>query len=265
MITIYSTFRTFEIKEYNKIQRDALESWLKLDPRPEILILGNDPGTARVCKEYGVTHIDSVPVTRCGTPYLNAMIEMAEAYAANDIMLLLAGDVMIAQDTIDVARKMKKLTDKFCVCARKKHVEWNKGKKKFSFKKWATWQAGDYYMHTKGLFDGMPAFLIGRHLCEKYMYRMACQANALVDATDRITVLHQSHPHFFRPENKEVDYNLRVYLDNFFHVDKWKDTEWYSVQRCRNIGINFANHVLTEDMQLVDNKDPRRHDWDHNH
>jgi len=255
MITLYSTFRRFNHPIFNKIQRDAIESWQALDPVPEIVIVGNDPGTAEICKEYGLKHVPKVGTSSAGTPYCDDFILEAEKVASNDIMLLCSGDIIIKQDTIDAAKAVKPLLNQFCVCSRKLHVEIKDGKKKDI--RWATWQAGDYWLHTKGIFTGMPKFLIGRHKNEKWMFRWLCNKNALVDGTDVITVWHQQHPHEFKPANKEVEYNERLYNENFFDVDKWKDTEWYKHQ-CNDIGFNFSNWALTKDLQVVDNPSPRR-------
>ena len=262
MITIYSTFRSFEKKRYNKIQKDAFRSWMKLDPKPQIIIMGDDPGTKEVCENNGFLHIPQIETSKAGTPYVNSLIDTAEAHAENDIMLLVSGDIIIDQDTIDAARAVSASLPEFCVCARKQHVEIKKvdNEKKIERIKWATWQAGDYWLHSKGIFSGMPSFLIGRHLVERWMYRLCCNKNALVDASDIVTVLHQNHPRDFKPKHKEKDWNRKMWDENYFEVEKWKDTEWYG-ETCYHIGLNFANHVMTSDFSLINNKTPERDSW----
>lgn len=259
MITIYSTFRSFEHERYNKIQNDAIKSWLTLDPKPEVIIMGKEPGTAEVCKKYGFKHVPKVKTSKADTPYVNSLINKAERHASNDIMLLVSGDIIIAQDTIEVAKAASKQLPEFCVCARKKHVD-IKPNGRIKDVKWATWQAGDYWLHSKGIYAGMPPFLIGRHLVERWMYRWCCNKNALVDASGVATVLHQNHPRDFKPKNKEKQWNRDMWDQNYFEVDKWKDTEWYGVD-CKHIGLNFANHVMKKDYSLVDNPTPQRPDW----
>lgn len=259
MITLYTTFRSFKHPKYAKIQHDAIASWLRLKPVPQIVALGDDGGTAEVCKRYGFKHIPVIPVSKAGTPYMDTLIQRAEDVAKHDIMLLCCSDIIITQDTIPAARAIKKLKDQFCVCARKKHVQCHKGK--VTEVRWATWQAGDYWLHSKGIFKGMPRFLIGRHLLERWMYRFLCNKDALIDGTPAITVKHQLHPHDFKPEHGELRYNRKLYDQNFFDVEKWKDTDWYPAHKLFNIGINFANYILTKDYQLMENNDPTRHDW----
>lgn len=234
---------------------------MALDPKPEVVILGNDPGTSEICQEYGLIHIPHVKRSKAGTPYCNSFIKLAEKAASNNIMLLCSGDIIVSQNTIEAAGRMmvQSALQEWCICPRKKHVE--RQGDHFKDIRWATWQAGDYWMHTKGIFEGMPPFLIGRHRNEKWMYRWLINKNALIDGTEAITVLHQKHPHDFKPSNKEIEYNAKLYEENYFDVDKWKDTVWYKRNNLFNVGINHANYVMTGDFQLVENTTPRRVDW----
>jgi hypothetical protein len=42
------------------IQRNAIESWTHLQPRPEIIPPGNDEGTGEVARELGLRHVPHV-------------------------------------------------------------------------------------------------------------------------------------------------------------------------------------------------------------
>lgn len=255
MITIYSTFRSFEHERYCEIQLDAFRSWVKLDPKPQVIIMGDEPGTARICRNNNFLHIPKIRSSKAGTPYVNSLIETAEKHAENDIMLLVSGDIIIGQETIDIAKAAKKQLDEFCVCARKIHVA-KRRNGSFKHERWATWQAGDYWLHTKGFYSGMPDFLIGRHLVERWMYRHACNKNGLVDATGLATVYHQNHPRDFKPKNKEKDWNRKMWDENYFEVEKWKNHECYEAHKLFDIGINHSNWIMKPDYSLVDNVNP---------
>ena len=53
MLTILSTPKAFT-GLFAVIQRNAIESWTKLEPRPEIILFGRDAGTAEICDELGL-------------------------------------------------------------------------------------------------------------------------------------------------------------------------------------------------------------------
>jgi len=269
MITLYSTFKRFTHPRFAKVQTDALLSWQKLDPKPEIIIIGNDPGTAQACRQNGFIHIPEVECSETGTPVCIDFIRQAEKRASNDIMLLCSGDIFITQDTIEAAKAISKQMDEFCVVPRKKFVDIENGVPVRDVicgtgTPWATWQGGDYYLHSKGIFEGMPNFLVGRHYVERWMYRWLCNKNALIDGTLAITCLHQKHPHEMRTRNNEVQYNYDLYQENMFDVEKWKDHEFYKRSpdgKLINIGINHANYVMQPDFTLIDNDDPHKRNW----
>lgn len=52
MITIFSTPKPFR-GHFEIIQRNAIQSWLRLRPGCEIILLGNDEGTA----EFNLRHV----------------------------------------------------------------------------------------------------------------------------------------------------------------------------------------------------------------
>ena len=59
MFTILSTPKAFT-GLFAIIQRNALESWTRLEPRPEFFLFGRDAGTAEVCAEFGLRHVPDV-------------------------------------------------------------------------------------------------------------------------------------------------------------------------------------------------------------
>ena len=59
MLTLFAIPKAFR-GEFNQIQRNAITSWTLLEPKPEIILLGDDEGTAEVAKEFGVRHVSGV-------------------------------------------------------------------------------------------------------------------------------------------------------------------------------------------------------------
>jgi hypothetical protein len=54
MITFYTTCKPFNNKRIIQIQHDAISSWLQLTPRPNVVVMGRDAGTADFCRLKGV-------------------------------------------------------------------------------------------------------------------------------------------------------------------------------------------------------------------
>ena len=66
MLTIFSTPKLFR-GHIGDIQRNALRSWLLLDPQAEVILFGDEEGTAEVCQELGLRHEPQVLRSEHGT------------------------------------------------------------------------------------------------------------------------------------------------------------------------------------------------------
>lgn len=203
MITIFTTCRSFENPEFNLIQRNALKSWTLLKPRPEILVMGNDPGAADICKELDLQHTPEVKLSRWNTPLLSDMFAIAERLTKNSTMLMCASDTIFFQDTIDACAEINRRFKVFCGGVRRYEATVTE-LINFQDPSWANTLkqkavlghpcAGDYYLHSKGFFK-MPPFAIGRSRADNWMYHYAIRKNALVDMTNKVFTVHQTHGH----------------------------------------------------------------------
>jgi hypothetical protein len=254
MISIYTTFRSIE--NYGFIQEQSFLSWLALDPRPEIIVLGDGKGIAELCKQKGFVHIPALKCARSGAPYINAFIALAEEKASYDHMLLCSSDIIIKQDTYKVLEAAKNHTKQFCVCARKQNVKIKSAN--LIRRNWAIWQAGDYFLHTKGVFANIPPFIIGRCALDNWMYRNTINQGIMIDASYAATVWHQMHGHTLDVTSKirhlEVEYNRNLYKRHPVTMPQWEQMEWYS-EFCTT-DIRFANYRMLEDFTIVKNDDP---------
>lgn len=204
MLTLYTTFRDFSPARINVIQRNAIHSWLRLEPRPQIFVMGDEPGVKEICKEYDLQQV-VVDTNEYGTPMLNDMMTKAEEMASNDNILLVSGDIMLLQDTIQSLQNVD--LEMFLGVARKRNnplinriIPTDE-----SWEQHATSRmvidvptSGDYFLYRKGFLDSMPEmppFAIGRCRCDSWLIHGAFKAGFLVDMTESATVIHQLHDH----------------------------------------------------------------------
>lgn len=59
MITIFALPKFFE-KEFNTIQRNAIRSWISSFPGCEIILFGDEAGTAKFANEFRLVHLPQV-------------------------------------------------------------------------------------------------------------------------------------------------------------------------------------------------------------
>ena len=84
-LTILSTPKAFR-GIFAVIQRNAIESWTHLTPRPDIILFGTDEGTAEICAELGITHVPEVASTAEGTPLISDMFLQGQALATTPVV-----------------------------------------------------------------------------------------------------------------------------------------------------------------------------------
>src|SRR5262245_33530010 len=63
------------------IQRNAITSWTRLSPRPQIILFGDEDGTAELAAELGVQHVPQVARNELGTPLVNSVFQQAHQFA----------------------------------------------------------------------------------------------------------------------------------------------------------------------------------------
>lgn len=203
MITIFVTFRSFDHPHFGMIQRNAIGSWMQLDPKPEVLVMGNENGSKEICEEFNLIHVPDVKLSEQGTPMLDDMFAITESIASNDLLLLVAADIILFQDTIEMANVLKNNLSKFMATLRRrdKHidhlidfndVEWSQ--KVLSDVTLGHPGAGDFFLYPKGFFvDGIPPFTIGRASADNWLIYEAVRLGCCVDMTDAMNIVHQNH------------------------------------------------------------------------
>ena len=86
-LALFSTPKNFR-GHFATIQRNAITSWTHLDPRPEILLFGNEEGTAEIAAGLGIRHFPNVARNEFGTPLLNDLFGQAAQHASAPLALL---------------------------------------------------------------------------------------------------------------------------------------------------------------------------------
>ena len=76
MLTLFAIPKPF-LGHSETIQRNAIRSWTLLQPRPEIIVFGDDDGTKETAKEFGVHYEPEIARNDYGTPLLHDLFERA--------------------------------------------------------------------------------------------------------------------------------------------------------------------------------------------
>jgi|GEM_PF-1275092 FkbM family methyltransferase len=206
MLTIFSTCRRFE-GIFGTIQTNALESWTRLEPRPQIIILGDDAGTAEICEELGLTHVPAVATSDLGTPLVSDMFARAQELAEFDTCCFINSDIILLPETGAVVESARARFGSQYLVVGQRHdlaittvLPFEDG--------WAdelrdrARQRGklrseillDYFIFPTGQFKDLPPFAIGRSAYDNWIVWHAGDIGAaVIDATRALTVIHQNH------------------------------------------------------------------------
>jgi hypothetical protein len=105
MITLFTLPKPF-LGHIGMIQRNAIQSWTRLHPDIDILIFGNEQGTAEVAAEFGIRHFPDVDVNEYGTPRMNGFFQQAEEAAPHSHMCYVNADIILFPDLLEAVAKV---------------------------------------------------------------------------------------------------------------------------------------------------------------
>lgn len=215
MITIFSIPKPFQ-NHIAIIQRNALQSWIKLKPACEIILVGDDHGVSDVAAEFGLRHIPDIQKNQQGTPLVNSIFSTAEQVASSQVLCYINADIILLSDFLSAVELALKWQSKILLVGRRWDLDVTEP---IEFDK--TWedqlrvllkQRGKLHAHTgidylvfpKGLWDTIPAFAIGRPAWDNWMlYNAISRGIHVVDGTRMITAIHQNHDYAHHPQGEQ--------------------------------------------------------------
>jgi hypothetical protein len=217
MLTIFSTPKPF-LGHIDVIQRNAIRSWQRLHSDVQIILIGDDEGTAEVCEELGVEHIKDVRRNEHGTKYLASVYYQAEERAKHRTLCHVNCDIVLLSDFWRAVQRVAGSGDRFLMAGRRWDVEIDRP---LNFES-ADWEAElrhlalnankqrppqwiDYFVFRRGLYSGkLPDFFIGRPGWDNWLLWYPLSVGVpVVDASRVVVAVHQNHDYSYHPDGEE--------------------------------------------------------------
>ncbi len=213
MITLFSTPKPFR-GHIDVIQRNALRSWKRLDPRIEIMLVGDDEGTADACREFDLVHVSGVRCNEAGVPYLNDIFQAAQKRARHDHICFVNCDIILLSDFADAARRVTAWRSHFLMVGQRTDVDitapvdFASPSRDAELRRLAE-ESGrrrdvwfiDYFLFHRRMYPEIPNFLIGRAAWDNWVvYKARSDGYAVVDATSAVMPIHQNHDYSHLPQ-----------------------------------------------------------------
>jgi hypothetical protein len=230
VLTIFSIPKAFK-GHMGVIQRNAIESWANLDPRPEIILLGNEEGTMDVARSFGLRHVPNVATNDHGTPLLSDLFRQAEAVAAAPYLCYVNADIILLSDFLGATKTVHKRFAKSLLVSKRinfdiaETLEFGAGWEE-AIKQRATatgkdehYSGIDVFVFPKGMYREIPDFAIGRLWFDHWLIKAVRQQDLpVVDASLVAPVLHQRHDYDHVAGGKEqvwrgeeAEHNFQLY------------------------------------------------------
>ncbi len=199
------------------IQRNAIRSWTLLEPRPEILLFGDDEGTAEVACELGVQHLPAVARNEYGTPLLSDLFQQAQSAAQHPVVCYVNSDIILLPDFVRAVEQVAARCQRFLIVGRRTDLDLTTA---LAFEN-GDWEAGlrrlaqergklniarsiDYFAFSRGLYPPLPPMALGRFWWDNWLiWKARSLGAAVVDASSQVTVIHQNHDHSHYPGGRE--------------------------------------------------------------
>jgi hypothetical protein len=230
MLTIFSMPKAFR-GHIRTIQRNAIQSWMLLSPKPEIVLFGKDEGTKETAEEFGLRHVPEVAVNEYGTPLLGDLFRQAEFNASSETMCYINADILVLSNFPRALAQVKERLSRFLIISERINLDVTQT---IAFD--AGWEASiaerckrsgvpvgytgiDIFVFAKGTYAHVPDFGIGRLWFDQWLIKAALESGIpVVDLSLVSPVIHQNHDYNHVAggtewvwRGKEAEHNLHLY------------------------------------------------------
>jgi hypothetical protein len=226
-VTIFATPKRFT-GQFDRIQRNAIESWIALGPAVEVILIGDDDGTAAICREHGLQHVANVATTDGGIPLLSDLWRIGQQHAQAPIACFVNADIILMDDFVAATRRVSAHFGAFLMIGQRWDLELTQRLDDLE-DPWAhtlrtdTMRLGvlnsplwvDYFAFPVGQYPDLLPCVIGRPGYDHWIVWHTLQRGVpVVDATDAVLAVHQHHD-YSHGGGKRAVYNGRDAEYNF--------------------------------------------------
>lgn len=204
MLTLITTPKPLDIPANRVAFLNAIRSWVRIEPRPEILVFGGDRA---LIEGEGGRWVGEFKATSHGNPYFDDFIRTAERLASNDILMYITDHLILTYDVSAVAELISvRFPGPFVAIGRRwdlnldAALRFNTGwedvlrQRTLYEGKYQSVGAKDYIMFRRPFPLEIPPFIMGYPWYDTWMVVAAMRADIpVVDVSRAIFPIHQNH------------------------------------------------------------------------
>jgi hypothetical protein len=204
VITLFSIPKPFR-GHIATIQRNAIQSWARLNFDCEIFVCGDEIGTEETAKEFNLKFLPDVARNQYGTPLIDSVFEQVKRTAHNSLLCYVNADIILPGSFMPAVQSIG--FQKFLMVGQRwdldvsepiryETVRWEDDLKKLVCQRGCLHPATgiDYFVFPRSVNWSLPPFAVGRPGWDNWFI---CRARELglpvIDATRVVTAIHQNH------------------------------------------------------------------------
>lgn len=221
MLTIFSIPKPFS-GNIRIIQRNAIQSWLSLEPKCEVILFGDEEGTASTANEFGIRHVPNIATNEYGTPLLSEVFECTREMAEHETLMYVNTDIMFLPDLVSAVGKINKAL--FLMSGRRwdldviRELDFGDTAWQETIQEMVLTQGRlhglsgiDYFVFPRRLPCAFPSFAVGRPGWDNwFIYAVRTMKIPVIDASEAVTAVHQNHISVYSPRDDESTQNFRM-------------------------------------------------------
>ena len=223
-LTIFGTPKPFR-GIFDRIQRNAAWSWAQLQPRAEVVLIGDDEGTADVSRALGVRHVPNVARSPKNVPLLDDLWAIGQGEANADTCLFVNADIILTDDVLAAVAKVRQQLDRPYLMVGQRwdlaldddltgstselgvEYSWMTDLRvrahrdgRLNSPLWVDW-----FAFPRGQYTELPSFVVGRPGYDHWLvWHTLSLGIPVIDATDAVTAVHQHHDYSHGGDHKSV-------------------------------------------------------------
>lgn len=229
MITIFSTCKPFDARPgsgFDVAQYNAIHSWAHLHPDVEIILFGDEEGTAELAAEVGAIHVPRVTKHANRYPLISEMFRRAGEMASHEIRAYINSDILFLDDLLPAVQIVADCFDDFMIVGRR----YNMSTRRFRFDipdwlgvAWSTVRLAraqsttgmDYFIYRgQEIWDDLPPLAVACFMWDTWMLWWALHNGLpVVDIGQVVIAAHHVHQLRVGPQNPCRDYNRSLVPD----------------------------------------------------
>lgn len=196
--------------EAERLQHNAFDSWRRLGPQLQVVLLGDEAGIAQAAAEYGFDHLAALPTNDHGTPLVSAAMAKVRQHSEAPWLMYSNADILFDNSLLTgVAALQDFAGNRFLGIGQRLESELTEDTRGWSESAWNAWMLAqrhtgnwasvvckDFFLFPRHLYQSIPDFAVGRGNWDNWMvYQAHRWGMPVIDLTAHVTAVHQPHGH----------------------------------------------------------------------